>query len=210
MPSTQTLLIFTLAAVAMNISPGPSNLYVMSRSIAQGIAAGLTATAGLATGSLFHVVVTSLGLAVVLRYSPFAFTALKLTGAAYLVYLGVKHFLTRPQPIGDTLAFPRKPLRRIFGESCLVEILNPKTALFYLAFLPQFVDPKAGPVAPQLLLLGAIVTLTAIPCDAIVAVASGKAANLLRRRPIFLKIQNWASGSVLIGLGAYVALSRRD
>ena len=210
MPSYQTLLIFTLAAVAMNISPGPSNLYVMSRSIVQGIGAGLTATAGLATGSLFHVVVTSLGLAVVLRYSPFAFTALKLTGAAYLVYLGVKHFLAKAQPIGDSLVWPRKPLRRIFGESCLVEILNPKTALFYLAFLPQFVDPKAGPVAPQLLLLGAIVTLTAIPCDALVALASGKAANLLRRRPIFLKVQNWVSGSVLIGLGAYVALSRRD
>ncbi len=210
MPSTQTLLIFTLAALAMNLSPGPSNLYVMSRSIAQGIAAGLTATAGLATGSLFHVVVTSLGLAVVLRYSPFAFTALKLTGAAYLVYLGVKHFRTRPQPIGDGLAFPKKPLRRIFGESCLVEILNPKTALFFLAFLPQFVAPAAGPVAPQLLLLGGIVTLTAIPCDALVALASGKAASLMRRRPIFLKLQNWVSGSVLVGLGAYVALVRRD
>ena len=209
MPSTQTLLIFTLAALAMNISPGPSNLYVMSRSIAQGISAGLTATAGLASGSLFHVVVTSLGLAVILRYSPFAFTALKLTGAAYLVFLGVKHFLARPQPIGDTLVFPRKPLGRIFGESCLVEILNPKTALFFLAFLPQFVAPETGPVAPQLLLLGAIVTLTAIPCDALVALASGKAANLLRRRPIFFKVQNWVSGSVLIGLGAYVAFSRR-
>lgn len=210
MPSYQTLLIFTLAALAMNISPGPSNLYVMSRSVAQGVSAGLTATAGLATGSLFHVVATSLGLAVILRYSPFAFTALKFTGAAYLVYLGVRHFLARPQAIGDTLAWPRKPLGRIFGESCLVEILNPKTALFFLAFLPQFVDPDAGPVAPQLLLLGAIVTLTAIPCDALVALASGKAASLLRCRPIFLRIQNWVSGSVLIGLGAYVALSRRD
>jgi threonine/homoserine/homoserine lactone efflux protein len=91
----------------------------------------------------------------------------------------------------------------------VVDILNPKTALFFLAFLPQFADPHAGALAPQLLLLGVIVTLTAIPCDAIVAVLSGKAAALLRRRPIFQKLQNWISGSVLIGLGATIAL-RRD
>jgi threonine/homoserine/homoserine lactone efflux protein len=210
MPSIQTLLIFTLAALAMNISPGPSNLYVMSRSIAQGVSAGFTATAGLATGSLFHVFITSLGLAVVLTYSPFAFAALKLAGALYLIYLGAKHFLTPARPIGDGPVLSRRPLARIYFESCLVEILNPKTALFFLAFLPHFVDPKAGPVAPQLLVLGAIVTLTAIPCDTLVALAGGKAAQLLRGRPIFAKILNWISGSVLLGLGAYVALSERD
>lgn len=210
MPSTQTLLIFTLATLAMVASPGPSNLYVMSRSIAQGVSAGLIATAGLAAGSLFHVVVTSLGLAVILGYSPLAFIVLKLTGAAYLVYLGIKHLLAKPETIGDSFAWPRKSLRRVFWESCLVEILNPKTALFFLAFLPQFADPAAGPVTAQILVLGGIFTVTAIPCDAAVALASSKAANLLRRRPIFLKVQNWVSGSVLIGLGAYVAISRRD
>jgi threonine/homoserine/homoserine lactone efflux protein len=91
----------------------------------------------------------------------------------------------------------------------VVEILNPKTALFFLAFLPQFADRHAGPLAPQLLLLGVIVTLTAIPCDAVVAVLSGKAAALLRRQPLFQKLQNWISGSVLIGLGATIAI-RRD
>src|SRR4051794_30614224 len=95
MPTTETLLIFTLAALAMNISPGPSNLYVMSRSLAQGTAAGLVAAGGLATGSLFHVTVTSLGLAAILQYSPLAFLIMKLAGAGYLIFLGLKLLLTR-------------------------------------------------------------------------------------------------------------------
>ncbi|HVM83334.1 MAG TPA: LysE family translocator [Candidatus Binatia bacterium] len=210
MPHLETLLVFTLAALAMNISPGPSNLYVMSRSLAQGTSAGLVAAAGLATGSLFHVTVTSLGLAVILKYSPLAFLVMKLAGAAYLVFLGAKMLLAKSAPLSPDALMPKKPLGGIFRQSCLVEILNPKTALFFLAFLPQFADPKAGPLAPQLLLLGAIVTVTAIPCDALVAILSGKAADLLKRRPIFQKLQNWISGSVLVGLGATIALSRRD
>jgi len=210
MPHLETLLVFTLAALAMNISPGPSNLYVMSRSLAQGTSAGLVAAAGLATGSLFHVTVTSLGLAVILKYSPLAFLVMKLAGAAYLVFLGARMLLAKSAALSPDALMPKKPLGAVFRQSCLVEILNPKTALFFLAFLPQFADPKAGPLAPQLLLLGAIVTVTAIPCDALVAILSGKAADLLKRRPIFQKLQNWISGSVLVGLGATIALSRRD
>lgn len=209
MPSIHTFLLFTAAALAMNISPGPSNLYVMSRSLAQGTSAGLVAAAGLATGSLFHVTVTSLGLAVILQYSPIAFLVMKLAGAGYLVFLGLKMLLAKSASISPDALLPRKPLARIFRQSAVVEILNPKTALFFLAFLPQFADPKAGPLAPQLLLLGFIVTLTAIPCDALVAVLSGKAADLLRRKPIFQRLQNWISGSVLVALGATIAL-RRD
>jgi threonine/homoserine/homoserine lactone efflux protein len=209
MPSLQTFLIFAAAALAMNISPGPSNLYVMSRSLAQGTSAGLVAAAGLATGSLFHVTVTSLGLAAILQYSPIAFVAMKLAGAGYLVFLGLKMLLSKSAPLSPDALLPKKPLGRIFRQSAVVEILNPKTALFFLAFLPQFADPKAGPLAPQLLVLGCIVTLTAIPCDALVAVVAGKAADLLRRKPIFQRLQNWISGSVLVGLGATIAL-RRD
>jgi threonine/homoserine/homoserine lactone efflux protein len=210
MPSFETFVVFTLAALAMNISPGPSNLYVMSRSLAQGTAAGLVAAGGMATGSLVHVVITALGLAAVLQYSPLAFLVMKLAGAGYLIFLGLKMLLTRSSLLAPDGLLARKSLGRIYRESCLVEILNPKTALFFLAFLPQFADPKAGPLAPQLLLLGAIVTITGIPCDGGVAILSGKAAALLRRRPIFQKLQNWVSGSVLVGLGATIALSRRD
>ena len=209
MPSPETLLVFTLAALALNISPGPSNLYVMSRSLAQGTSAGLVAAGGMATGSLAHVVITALGLAAVLKYSPMAFLVLKFAGAGYLIFLGVRMLLTKSQPLAPDALLPKKPLGRIYRESCLVELLNPKTALFFLAFLPQFADPQAGPLAPQLLLLGFIVTLTGIPCDAGVAVLSGKAAALLRRQPVFQKLQNWISGSVLIALGGTIAV-RRD
>src|ERR1700742_307788 len=149
MPTIQTLLLFTAAAFAMNISPGPSNLYVMSRSLAQGTSAGLVAAGGLATGSLFHVTVTSLGLAVILKYSPLAFTAMKLGGAGYLIFLGGRMLLAKSAPLAPDARLPKKPLGRIFRESAVVEILNPKTALFFLAFLPQFADPKVGPLAPQ-------------------------------------------------------------
>ncbi len=102
-----------------------------------------------------------------------------------------------------------KPFRKIFWQSSLVEILNPKTALFFLAFLPQFADVAAGPLAPQILLLGIIVTLTGLPCDATVATLSGRAARFFTASPPIQRILNWASGSILIGLGAFVAFSRR-
>jgi len=209
MPSLHSLLLFTVAAAAMNISPGPSNLYVMSRSLSQGSRAGLVAAFGLATGSLFHVAATALGLSVVLRYSPTAYAAVKLVGAGYLIFLGLRLLLSKGDALTAVAASNRRSHGRIFRESILVETLNPKTALFFLAFLPQFADPSAGPLAPQLLLLGGIVTLTAIPCDAFVAVAAGAAARALARRPLYGRLQKWLSGSILIGLGTYVAASER-
>jgi threonine/homoserine/homoserine lactone efflux protein len=205
-PGIQTLLIFTLAALAMNISPGPSNLYVMSRSIAQGPRAGLVAALGLATGSLFHVTATAVGLAVALRYSPALYVAAKLAGAAYLSFLGLRLLLSANEAAAAPIT-RRRPHGRIFCESVLVEILNPKTALFFLAFLPQFADPAAGPLAPQLLLLGGIVTLTAIPCDAVVAVAAGAAARFMTGRRLYRRLQDRIAGSILASLGVYLAIS---
>lgn len=205
MPSLHSLLLFTLAAAAMNISPGPSNLYVMSRSLSQGSRAGLVAAFGLATGSLFHVTATALGLSVVLQYSPTLYAAVKLVGAAYLIFLGLRLLLSKAPAFAAAPSDNRRPHAHIFRESIVVEILNPKTALFFIAFLPQFADPGAGPLAPQLLLLGAIVTLTAVPCDAFVALASGAVANALALRPLYGRLQKWLSGSILIGLGAAVA-----
>ena len=209
MPSLEALLIFTAAALILNISPGPSNFYVLSRSIAQGTPAGLVATAGLAAGSLAHVAAAALGLSAIFLYSPVAYGLLKLAGAGYLIYLGIT-YLTSPRLAPGTLetAMP-KSFRKIFWQSSLVEILNPKTALFFLAFLPQFADVAAGPLAPQILLLGIIVTLTGLPCDATVATLSGRAARLFTASPPIQRIGNWVSGSILVGLGAFVAFSRR-
>jgi threonine/homoserine/homoserine lactone efflux protein len=209
MPHLDTLIVFTLAAVLMNLSPGPSNLYVMARSLAQGTRSGVVAALGLAAGSLVHVAASAFGLAALLHYSASAFTAVKLAGAAYLIWLGIQHLRRRATPMAPTGAAGHLSLPRIFRQSVLVETLNPKTALFFLAFLPQFADPAAGAPAPQLLLLGLIVTLTAIPCDLMVAAGSGAAARLLLRRPYLQRLQDRLSGAILIGLGAFVALSRR-
>ena len=190
-------------------SPGPSNFYVLSRSLAQGTPAGLVATAGLAAGSLVHVTAAALGLSAVFVYSPVAYGVLKLAGAAYLVYLGLVILLTRgPAPGAVAAAVPRLP-GQIFRQSVLVEVLNPKTALFFLAFLPQFADVEAGPLAPQILLLGLIVTLSGLPCDAFVAALSGRAGRLLSRSSLARRLLDWVSGSILIGLGAVLAFGRR-
>ena len=192
----------------MNAAPGPSNLYVLSRSLAQGTAGGLVSALGLALGSLFHVALAVAGLAALLSYAPTLYDAIRLAGAAYLIYLGIKT-LRAPGASMPANGGARRSLGRVLFDAALVEMLNPKTALFFLAFLPQFVEPAAGPAAPQLLLLGLIVTLTALPCDMLVALAGAKLARLFttqaRRR--------WPSrlaGSTLIALGLYTALMRRS
>ena len=208
MPSPAHLALFALAALALNAAPGPSNFYVLSRSLAQGAGAGLVSALGLALGSLFHVALAVAGLAALLRYVPAAYDAIRLAGAAYLVYLGIR--LLRGRDAGaEPAAVQRRPLGRVLFDAALVEMLNPKTALFFLAFLPQFVEPAAGPAAPQLLLLGLIVTLTALPCDSLVALAGARLARFFatqarRRWP------NRLAGSTLIGLGLYTALMRRS
>jgi threonine/homoserine/homoserine lactone efflux protein len=208
MPSAAHLAIFALAALAMNAAPGPSNLYVLSRSLAQGAAAGLVSALGLALGNLFHVALAVAGLAALLHYAPALYDAIRLAGAAYLIYLGIKT-LRAPGATLPAQSAGRRPLGRILFDAALVEMLNPKTALFFLAFLPQFVEPAAGPAGPQLLLLGLIVTLTALPCDCLVALAGARLARFFatqarRRWPGRL------AGSTLIGLGVYTALMRRS
>ena len=209
MPTFETLLIFTAAALLMNISPGPSNFYVMSRSVVQGPRGGAVAAMGLALGSLVHVVAAALGLSAVLHYFPAAFGVIKLIGAAYLIYLGIRYLRGRDSGAISNGRAQNRPYSQIFTESILVEVLNPKTALFFLAFLPQFVDASRGPPAPQILLLGSIVTLSAIPCDLFVAWVSGSAARMVAGNPRLVRIQEYISGSILIGLGLYVAQSER-
>jgi len=209
MPPLETLLVFTIAAFIMNLSPGPSNLYVMSRSVAQGSTAGAIAACGLAVGSLAHVAAAAFGLSAVFVYSPMAYTVLKLLGAGYLIYLGLNYLLSKSEASMAPRRVAKRTYPKILRESALVEATNPKTALFFLAFLPQFVDIAAGPPAPQILLLGLIVTLTAIPCDLLVAYSSSKISRWLLARADARRIQEQISGTILIGLGFYVAFQER-
>jgi len=207
MPSIETLVAFTIAAFIMNLSPGPSNLYVMARSISQGVKGGLAAVAGLAAGSLLHVVAAVLGLSALFTYSPLAYTLLKLCGAVYLVYLGASYFLTSSAKLKTEKLAGNQSYWKIFRESILVEVTNPKTALFYLALLPQFVAPSAGPAAPQFLLLGLIVTLSAIPCDVFVTFFASKTAKWMSSSKRARLIQDRVAGSILTALGSYILLS---
>lgn len=210
MPSPETLIAFTLAAFIMNLSPGPSNLYVMARTLEQGVGGGLAAVAGLAAGSLVHVCATVLGLSAIFAYSPLAYTLLKFAGASYLLYLGISILKSKTPTASIPVAaneVVEKSRGRIFRESMLVEVTNPKTALFFLALLPQFVNLDAGPTALQFLLLGLIVTLSAIPCDLFVTLFTNKAATLIKENPNLQSWQDRVSGSILAGLGVYVLLS---
>jgi threonine/homoserine/homoserine lactone efflux protein len=207
MPSLPHLALFALAALVMNAAPGPSNLYVLSRSLAQGPSAGLVSALGLALGNLFHVALAVMGLAALLRYAPGLYAAIRLLGAGYLVYLGLR--MLRERPAETTSAPSGRPLARVLLDAALVEMLNPKTALFFLAFLPQFVEPARGPAAPQFLLLGLIVTATALPCDMLVAIAGAALARAFKGAAGRLWPRRLA-GTTLIGLGIYAALARRS
>ena len=206
MPSTEILIAFTTAALIMNISPGPSNLYVMARAIAQGSRGGVVAALGLAVGSLFHVFAAVLGLSAIFSHSPALYTVVKLVGAGYLIYLGISYWRSAAVQVSEGAPTGlQKPLWLVFRESVIVEVTNPKTALFFIALLPQFVVPAAGSVTQQLLIFGFIVTLSALPCDLLVAFSSSKVASWLIKHEKAQMIQDRISGSVLFAMGAYIA-----
>jgi len=184
---------------------------VMARSISQGVSGGATAAGGLALGSLVHVFAAALGLSAIFLYSPGVYLVLKVLGAAYLVYLGVG-YLRSGLTIDDNLTQTTVSVQPgsltpgdILKQSFWVEVLNPKTALFFLAFLPQFVDVSRSDTTMQFLILGLIVTLSAIPCDLVVACFGGRAGDWMKNNESVEWWQNKISGSILVGLGGFVA-----
>ena len=205
MPSMEVLIAFTAAALILNLSPGPSNMYVIARAIAQGTKGGMVAAIGLGVGSMVHVVATVVGISAIFSHSPTLYTGVKIVGAAYLLYLGMAFWKTKASGDMESVKRPKKkPLLSVFRESIIVEVTNPKTALFFIALLPQFVVPESGPVSQQLLIFGLIVTVSALPCDMLVAVSFSKASEWLIRKKRAQQIQERISGSILIGMGAYI------
>ncbi|MGL1930911.1 MAG: LysE family translocator [Desulfotalea sp.] len=205
MPSTDVLIAFTVAAFLLSIAPGPSNLYVMARSIAQGKKGGIVAAMGLAVGSLVHVVAAVLGLSAIFKHSPTLYMVVKLVGAAYLLYLGVSYWRNKSSgKNGEVQKIKEKSLFSVFRQSIIVEVTNPKTAIFFIALLPQFVVPESGSVSQQLFILGIIVTLSALPCDILVAISSSKVSNWLNKYEQAQQIQDRVSGSILFSMGTYI------
>ena len=206
MPDFTTLTVFVAGAVVLLITPGPAVLYIVARSVDQGRAAGIVSVLGIATGTLVHMVAAVLGLSAVLASSVVAFSVVKYLGAAYLVYLGVQKFRGK-----NGLAQPRglepQPLQRIYGQAVVVQVLNPKNALFFLAFLPQFVDPSRGNVTGQILFLGVLFLAMGVVSDGSYALLAGSAGRWLRTHRGFLRMQRYFAGSVYIGLGVATALA---
>ena len=201
-----TLSLFITAALIMVFMPGPNTLYIIARSIQQGRMAGFVSSLGVQTGTLFHIGAAAFGLSALLLASALAFNTVKYAGAAYLIYLGLRTLLTKDK--GELKQeIQRASLGRLFYQGVVVNLLNPKTALFFFAFLPQFVDVARGRVPAQIVLLGTILILLGTLSDLVYALAAGGIGNWLRGNLKFLRAQRYFAGSVYLGLGAATALS---
>ena len=205
-PDAASLAVFAVAALALLLVPGPAVLYVVARSIHQGRRAGLASVLGIHVGTLVHIAAATVGLSALVASSAVAFTAVKIAGAAYLVGLGLWTLFSRPAEPEAALSGERN-LRRAFAQGIVVNVLNPKTALFFLAFLPQFVDADATHPALQIAFLGLLFAALGLVTDSLWALAAGTAGGLLRRSRRFVKVQRYVTGSVYVGLGVVTALS---
>jgi threonine/homoserine/homoserine lactone efflux protein len=205
-PEAARLGVFTVAALALLVVPGPAVLYVVARSVHQGRRAGLASVLGIHTGTLVHIAAATAGLSALILSSAIAFTAVKIAGAVYLVGLGLWTLFSRRSETEIAVGGERG-LRRTFAQGVVVNVLNPKTALFFLAFLPQFVDPNAGHPTLQIAFLGLLFAALGLVTDSLWALAAGTAGALLRGSRRFLRAQRYVAGSVYVGLGVATALA---
>lgn len=204
LPDGTTLLVFLGASLVLLVTPGPAVFYIVARSIDQGRMAGMVSTLGVAAGSCLHIIAAALGISALLASSAVAFNVVKLIGAAYLIYLGVRKFLI-PDRVETDVHVEHRRLREIFVQGVIVNVFNPKTALFFLAFLPQFVDVSKGQVALQMILLGLLFALLGILSDGAYAIAAGSFGQWLKSHAGVLRAQRYFAGSVFIALGVLTA-----
>lgn len=207
MPTIPTLLTFALAATLLVVVPGPNLMYIITRGIDQGRRAAVVSALGVETGTLVHVLLAMIGLSAVIASSETLFTIVRFAGAGYLVWLGIATIRSRSSHLALGADLPRMRLRRIFAQGVIVNVLNPKVAIFFLAFLPQFVDRDRGNAAGQVLVLGIMLVLIGVTSDLIYATASGQIGSWLKARPAFARHRRRFSGTVYILLGAVAALS---
>jgi threonine/homoserine/homoserine lactone efflux protein len=200
--------LFIAASIVLIVTPGQDMILVMSRSIAQGSAAGVATAAGVSVGLVGHTLLATLGLGAILRTSEWLFVLLKLIGAAYLVYLGVQLLRTRSQEIAASQGASRSTWR-LFADGALSNVSNPKIAVFYFAFLPQFVAPDAEHPTAAVFVLGLLFAALTFVVKGPVGLAAGRLSGWLRRRPGALRWLYRTSGAVLIGLGIKLAFERR-
>ena len=205
LPNHSSLVLFLSAAIVLLAIPGPAVAYIVGRSIGQGRAAGVISALGIGVGTLVHVAAAVLGLSALLMSSAIAFGVVKYVGAAYLIFLGVQKL--RQKDFFSTSSSSGTKLSRVFTQGIVVNVLNPKTALFFFAFLPQFVDASNGRVAGQIFFLGTLFAMMGVLSDTLWALGAGTVARFLQSRSRWSRAPRYLSGGLLISLGVATALS---
>ncbi|MBD2100573.1 LysE family translocator [Leptolyngbya sp. FACHB-261] len=205
MPDLATLIVFCLAVLALLATPGPDMLYVIARSAGQGRMAGMVSVLGLCAGDLVHIFAAAVGLSTLLMTSALAYKIIKYVGAAYLVYLGLRMLISREER-AEFQASSGDNFLKIFAQGALSSMLNPKVALFFLSFLPQFIDPAKGQVLGQIIALSFAWLLISLLAYTSLAMVAGTFSHWLRGRSSFARFQKWLTGSILVGLGFRLAL----
>jgi threonine/homoserine/homoserine lactone efflux protein len=200
MPSLTNLFAFAFVALGMVLTPGPNMIYLISRSIIQGRIAGLISLGGVAFGFVFYMLCAAFGLTALVFAVPYAYDALRLTGAAYLLWLAWQALRPGGRSAFEVKALPVDSARRLFAMGLLTNLLNPKIAMLYLSLLPQFIDLKAGSVLLQSLALGSTQIVISVTVNAAIAMMAGSIAAFLKARPSWALIQRWLMGTVLAGL----------
>jgi threonine/homoserine/homoserine lactone efflux protein len=209
MPQTSSLLAFALISLGLVLTPGPNMIYLISRSITQGPAAGIVSLGGVALGFVFYMLCAAFGITALLFAVPYAYDALRFAGAAYMLWLAWQAL--KP---GGRSPFQVKTLavdspRKLFAMGVVTNLLNPKIAMLYLALLPQFIDPAAGSVLTQSLVLGAIQIAISVSVNAMIALAAGSIALFLAQRPAWMRVQRYLMGTVLAGLAVRMAFEAK-
>jgi len=208
MPDPALWGLFVAASVVLLLTPGPAVLFIIARSVEQGRTAGLVSVLGIHLGTIVHVTAAAVGLSALLVSSALGFAIVKYLGAAYLIWMGIRTFMSKePGPEAPTVA--AGSLREVFRDGFVVNLFNPKTAIFFLAFLPQFVDPARAAVHWQILILGLTFMALGIMSDGMFALVAGAAGDFLRRNRRFLRFQRWFAGTSFVGLGVTAALATR-
>src|SRR5579864_943040 len=210
MMNSGKLALFLTAALLLAIAPGPGMLYVLARSLAGGRREGVLSSLGTFAGGMVHVLAAAAGVSVILARSAVAFATVKYAGAAYLCFLGIRMILEARRDTGSIPADALKPVRNPFWQGIATEVLNPKTALFFLSFIPQFVDRQSGHVFWQFVMLGLISVSLNTSADLVVTMFAGPLGNKIRSSARFCRTQRTATGANMIGLGSYLAASRSE
>jgi threonine/homoserine/homoserine lactone efflux protein len=209
MPTTATLLAFALVCVGLVLTPGPNMIYLVSRSLTQGVRAGLVSLAGTLSGFFIHIGATVTGLAAIAFAAPFLYDAIRYAGAAYLAWLAWETLKPGGRSVFEPVALPAASDGKLFAMGFITSVLNPKVALFYISLLPQFVDPERGTMLGQMLALSAVQLLISLIGNTGYVLTAACVARFFSRNPLWVAVQRWTMGSVLAGLAMRLALDKR-